>query len=377
MNEAPTILQVLPALNSGGVERGTVEISRAIVNAGWNSLVASSGGPMVADVAYSKAKHFELPLKSKNPLRIMRNIKPLMSIIKEHGVDIVHARSRAPAWSAYYAAKAAGVRFVTTFHGVYGTEPAIKKRYNSVMVKGDRIIAVSRYIRDHILRSYECDPLKLHIIHRGADLSLFQENKIMSGSLEELARAWRLPDEHFPVLLLPGRITRWKGHEFLIRALAALPHKNYTCILCGDDQGHPVFKNEMVELITALGLEECVRFAPHTKHMTEAYALSDIVLVPSIRPEAFGRVPVEAQAMGKMVITTSHGGAMETVMPNETGFLVESGNIEELTSALKYALDMPPEHREEMGRNGMRHVQENFSVEVMQNKTLSLYNSLL
>lgn len=377
MTKKPSILQILPALNSGGVERGTIEISQAIVKAGWRSVVASSGGSMIAGVAYSGGEHVKLPLKSKNPIQIIKNIKPLVSLIHKYEVDIVHARSRAPAWSAYYAAKIAGVPFVTTFHGVYSSKSRIKKKYNGVMVKGKKVIAVSQYVKEHILRDYDCDPEHVELIHRGADLSLFTPEKVTPGILEELAKSWRLPDDNMPVILMPGRLTRWKGHEILIRALAKLPHRNFLCIICGDDSGHPTYKQEMADLIPSLNLEEYVRMAPNTKFMTEAYALCDMVVVPSTNPEAFGRVPVEAQAMGKLVIATNHGGFTETVIHNESGFLVEPGNVEDLSATLKFALELTPEQRNIMGQNGKQFVHEHFSLQKMQQKTLELYESLM
>jgi len=377
MQTRPTILQVLPALKSGGVERGTIEISQAITRAGWRSLVASSGGQMIAGVAYSGGEHIQLPLNSKNPLRILYNAHLLMDVIRKYDVSVVHARSRAPAWSAYFAARAMKVPFVTTFHGVYGLSPSIKKAYNKIMVKGDRVIAVSEHVRKHILKYYKCDPNKLELIHRGADLSLFQREKVTPGRLEELAKDWRLPDDHNALIILPGRVTRWKGHEFLIRALYELPRRDFLCILVGDGSEHPNFLEEMKQLIMSLRMEGNIRFAPNTKYMTEAYALADIVAVPSIEPEAFGRVPVEAQAMGKVVIATNHGGAKETILHNETGFLVEPGNIESLVAALNVTLEMSQADREEMGQRGKEHVQRNFSLEVMQNKTLALYQALM
>ncbi|MCI5050293.1 MAG: glycosyltransferase family 4 protein [Rickettsiales bacterium] len=377
MQKPATILQVLPALKSGGVERGTIEISTAIKRNGWRSLVASSGGPMVSGVAYSGGEHYQLPLKSKNPLKIIKNIKALAKIIRDEEVDIVHARSRAPAWSAYYAAKITGRPFVTTFHGVYGLKPPIKLHYNKVMTLGDRVIAVSRHIRDHIIENYPCDPLKIELIHRGADMSLFGPDQVTPGFLEELAKEWHLPDDPRPVILLPGRITRWKGHEFLICSLSQLKDHKFLCLLCGDAGGHPGYLEEMKTLIVELGMEEHIRFTPHTKYMTEAYALSDIVVVPSMEPEAFGRVPVEAQAMGKLVIATNHGGAMETIKHNETGFLVEPGDEDGMAEAMKVALEMSAEDRESMGYAGMQHIRENFSLDVMQHKTIELYKTLL
>ncbi len=377
MPKRPTILQVLPAMTSGGVERGTVEISLAIVRAGWKSLVASSGGPMVTGVSYTGGEHINLPLESKNPWVMYQNYHALVEVIKRHDVSIIHARSRAPAWSAYYAAKKTGIPFVTTFHGVYGLESDWKRRYNSIMVKGDRVIAVSNYIRDHILKEYECDPSKITVIHRGADLAVFHPDNIAKGQLEILTKAWRLPEEPAPIILMPGRFSRWKGHEVLIKALAKLPNQHFLCIMMGDSTNHPDYTEELKKLVIREKLEGRVRFAPNSKYMSEAYTLAEVVVVPSIEPEAFGRVPVEAQAMGKIVVTTNHGGAMETVVEGETGFLVEPNNVDAMARALQLVMEMGKDRKLEMEQAAINHVWEHFSADLMRQKTLDVYQSLL
>ena len=230
---APTVLQVLPSLVTGGVERGTIDIAAAIAEAGWNPLVASSGGPMVHELDRLKLRHIELPMASKNPLVMRENIERLMKVIAENKVDIVHARSRAPAWSASIAAKRTGVHFVTTFHGTYNLGwLGLKRLYNEVMTKGERVIAISDFIRSHIEQVYHLDPSVIRVVPRGIDLSRFDPNRVSPERIIQLAQKWRLVDGQ-RVIMLPARLTRWKGQEVLIEALAMLGRSEIRCILVG------------------------------------------------------------------------------------------------------------------------------------------------
>jgi glycosyltransferase involved in cell wall biosynthesis len=372
----PVILQVLPALNTGGVERGTIEITGALARAHWRPLVASSGGTMLPSLTYAGGEHITLPLNVKNPFRIWQNAALLEKIIRHRGVSLVHARSRAPAWSAWLAAKRVGVPFVTTFHGVYGLKPAIKQRYNEIMTRGDRVIAVSGFVAEHIAAHYTVDTNLIRVIHRGVDLKQFDPARILPPRMVELSTRWRLPDD-VPLIMLPGRITRWKGHEVLVDALAKLPHRDFFCLFVGDDAGHPSYRMELEKRIFARGLEAHIRIAGNTPHMAEAYSLADIVVAPSVEPEAFGRVPVEAQAMGRLVISTNHGGACETVVNNETGWLVEPGNVDALAAAIHHALNLPPEEKQRISTQAMEHVRYGFSSEIMCQKTLEVYWELI
>lgn len=372
----PVVLQVLPAMNSGGVERGTVEIARALKAAGWKAVVASSGGVMVPQVAYSGATHIEIPtLKSKNPLTIWRNIARLKKIILEQGVNIVHARSRAPAWAAFFAARATGCQFVTTFHGTYGAQNYFKRAYNRIMTRGDRVIAISHFIADHIAETYEVAGEHVRIIHRGVDLNHFNPDKVNAERLSSLSKEWRLPED-LPLILFPGRLTRWKGQNVFLKSLAALPHRHFFCILLGDDSEHPTYRAELEKLITSSNLEGHVRIAHHTALMNEAYTLARLVVATSLDPEAFGRVPIEAHALGKPVIATNHGGACETVIHGITGWLVEPGNEEELTRTLDFALNLTPEEQDSMRRVALERAQS-FSAAEMCRKTLDVYRELL
>jgi glycosyltransferase involved in cell wall biosynthesis len=375
MKKQPTILQVLPELRSGGVERGTIEIARAIQQAGWRALVASEGGSMLPSVLHCGAKHIQLPLGTKNPFKIWQNARKLADVIRDYEVDIVHARSRAPAWSAWYACKLTGAKFMTTFHGTYGMQNRLKKKYNSIMVKGERVIAISHFIADHIQKNYEVDASKIRIIHRGVDLKLFHPNLFSHQRMEFLVKEWRLPVD-LPLVLFAGRITRWKGQDVFIKALAALPHRNFFAVILGDDKKHESFRRELEELITSLHLEGHVRIASHTPHITEAYMLARAVVATSIEPEAFGRVVLEAQAMGKPVIATNQGGPQETVEHGETGLLVTPGDVDELSRAIDNALSLDDELQRQIEKSAMQSATR-FSLDAMCEKTLAVYQELL
>lgn len=371
----PVILQVLPELRSGGVERGTVEIARAIVQAGGIAIVASSGGPMASQIAYAGAKHITLPLHKKSPLSLWNNATALAKIIREHKVDIVHARSRAPAWSAYFAARRAGCHFMTTFHGTYGLQNSWKKRYNAIMTRGERVIAISHFIASHIMQNYKIDPQKLRIIHRGVDVRVFNPYNHSPQMMIALTKEWRLPDSA-PVILFPARITRWKGQDVFIRALAKLPHRNFFAVILGDDKGHEGYRTELEKLIAELGLEGYVRLAKHTHYISEAYMLSKLVVATSLQPEAFGRVVLEAQSMGKPVIATNHGGPMETVIPDTTGWLVEPGNPDMLAAAIDHILNLDDAAVYSISHQAMANAQR-FSLEAMCKQTIEVYEELL
>jgi len=371
----PVILQVLPALRSGGVERGTIDIARAIVQAGGKSYVASEGGPMTHQLAQTGAQHFTLPLNTKNPFKMWRNSRRLAKLIRTYHIDIIHARSRAPAWSAWLAARSTGCHFVTTFHGTYGLQNKFKHRYNSIMTRGERVIAVSHFIADHIQKNYGVAAAKLRVIHRGVDLRMFNPYGHSPQRMIELAKEWRLPDE-MPLILFPGRITRWKGQDVFLRALAKLPHRRFFAIILGDDKKHDKYRRELELLISKSGLEGHVRIAKHTRYIGEAYMLAKVVVATSIEPEAFGRVVLEAQAMGKPVIACNQGGPQETVIPGTTGWLVTPRNPDNLSAAINHALTLDDETLEWMGGQALANAR-NFSLEKMCDQTIAVYRELL
>lgn len=362
-------------MKTGGVERGTIEINRAIAQCGWRSLVASSGGPFYGSIPHSGGTHFQLPLASKNLLRIWMNAQALEKLIHRERVDIVHARSRAPAWSAWIAAKRAGVPFLTTFHGVYGLQNRWKKHYNSIMTRGERVIAVSNFIAEHLREAYEVDPARIRVIQRGVDPRIFSPAGVHPQRMAELARAWRVPED-LPVILFPGRITRWKGQDVFIRALSRLPQRNFIALIVGDDDGHTDYRHSLEKLIVEQKLEGRVRFVGSTPHMAEAYTLARLVVATSTEPEAFGRVGVEAQALGRPVIATNHGGARETIKHGVTGWLVPPGDEAALARQISESLALTDDALGFMGAEGIGNA-AHFSTEQMCSRTLEVYQELL
>lgn len=379
--DRPTVLQVLPKLHSGGVERGTIEIAQALTAAGWRALVASEGGQMVRELDRIGVEHITLPLATKSPLGIRRNADALATLIRDKGVNVVHARSRAPAHSALRAARACGVPFVTTFHGTYTLGPmGIKRRYNAVMAQGDRVIAISQFIKRHILSEYALvcgiDESRIRVIHRGVDFSRFDPDKVSAERMIQLARRWRLNDGE-PVILLPGRITRWKGHLLLIEALARLKDLRFRAIFVGSEQGKESFREEVDKAIAAADLSDRVLVAGECNDMPAAYMISDVVVSASTDPEAFGRVVAEGQAMGRPVIAPRHGAAPEIVLDGDTGWLFVPGNADSLAQVLRTALAVPSEQRPALAARAIAHMRRHFSTDGMCSATLEVYREVL
>ena len=373
----PTILQVIPALGSGGgVERGTIEIAGAIVDAGGRALVASVGGAQVHEVARAGGRHIELPLGSRNPVVIYKNISRLVGLIERENVDLIHVRSRAPAWSAFYAAKRTKRPLVTTFHGTYNAGNFIKRAYNSVMTKGERVIAISNFIAEHVHRLYGVPASRLRIIHRGVDISRFNPANVSAERVVQLANAWRLT-EGYPVIMLPGRLTRWKGQTIFIEAVAKLERRDIRCLIVGGDQGRQDYRRELEAMVEKQNLGEIVGIVDHCADMPAAYMLSDAVASASTDPEAFGRVMIEAQALGRPVIASDHGGARETVLPDNTGWLVPPGDVNALSAALAKVLALDGAARGRLSDAAIANVVENFSKQQMCAKTLEVYNEVL
>lgn len=371
----PVILQVLPALDTGGVERGTVDMAAAQVAAGYHALVASEGGMLEHDLSRVGARHITLPLASKNPWRIWKNAERLAELIRTEGVDLIHARSRAPAWSAYIAAQRAGIPFVTTFHGTYNFKTPLKKAYNAVMVKSDRVIAISNHIRDHIIAHYDVDPAKITVIHRGTDIDLFDPQAVPASRIIQLSTDWRLPDG-VPVVMLSGRLTRWKGQTLLLEAIARLDRK-VRCILVGSDQGRNAYREEVLALAKKLGIDDNVHVVGNCRDMPAAYKLADVVVSASTDPEAFGRVAVEGQAMGRPVVAPAHGGALEQVEHGVTGWLFKPGDADDLAHQLTAALSLTPEERTAFHERAIANARTRFSKAQMAEKTLRLYAEML
>jgi len=371
-----TVLQVLPRLVVGGAERGTVDVAIAIQRAGGIAIVASEGGPMVHELERARAKHVKLPLARKNPYTIWRNAGRLARVIRQNKVDIVHARSRAPAWSALWAARRTGVRFMTTYHDTYSASSAWKRRYNSVMAKGQRVIAISEFIADYLRDLYGLGAGVLRTIPRGVDLSRFDPARVPAERKIKLTHDWNLPDDR-PIILMPARLSRKKGHKVLIEALAKLKRTDICCIMVGDDGRQTSYRTSLLELIHECQLEGIVRLLPQTADMPAAYSLAAVVVAPSIKPEGFGRVPVEAQAMGRPVIASDVGGFRETIVNGLTGLLVPPGDSGRLSVALASALDLGAEDREALAAEAIANIQAKFTREHMCAATLDVYRELV
>lgn len=378
--QGKTILQVAPELSAGGVERTVLEVTEAIVEAGGRALLASKGGRLEPEFARLGGELIRMDAKSRNPLTIKLNERKLRQIIREEKVDLVHARSRAPAWSAWAAARAEGVPFVTTYHGAYSGTAGLKKAYNAVMARGDLVIANSEWIAAHIAEVHQIDPGRIVTIPRGVDLDAFDPAAVAQSRVDALRQAWGLEGDTRLVLLLPGRLTSWKGQGLALEALGLLSPEErdgLVLILAGDAQGRDGYVSDLEHQITRLGLTGHARIVPHVTDMPAAYLAAGLVLAPSTRPEAFGRVAAEASAMARPVIVADHGGARETVVEYETGTRAEPGSAPALAGAIRAMLSLGPASRASMGREGRAHISRHFSKRGLQAATLRVYKRLL
>ena len=379
-SDNPAILQVIPALDAGGAERTTIDIARALAGDGLRALVASEGGRMEPLLRAAGGELLQLPVNSKAPQVILMNGRRLARLIQGENVKLVHARSRAPAWSAWIAARQTGIPFVTTYHGIYNASNPLKRLYNSIMVRSDAIIANSQWTADHIAREHGIARERITTIPRGIDLELFDPAGVSPDRVESLRGQWRVAPNQ-TVILLPGRLSRWKGQLVFIEALAQLRRggllENTRAVIMGDPQGRDAYVTELQAAIDGHAISEQVRIAPHIVDVPAAYLASDIVVSASTDPEAFGRVAAEAGAMGRPVIATDHGGARETVLPNRSGLLIRPGDIAALANALQSLLTATADKRRQMGEEGRAHVRANFSLERMCADTIALYRHLL
>ena len=369
------ILQVIPRLDVGGAERVVLEITEGLARQDFRVLVASAGGVLAAQVEAAGGRNVSLPLATKNPAGLLRNAVALGRLIRAEGIALVHAHSRAPAWSARLAARRAGVAFVTTYHGAYGERSAAKRLYNSVMASGDRVIAVSDFVAGLVRARYGTPPDRLRVIHGGVDPGRFDPAGVAPERRAALAAAWRLPPGA-PVILLPGRLTAWKGQRVMIAALPLLTRLDAVAVLAGSDQGRAGYAADLARQTEALGVAQRVRFAGHCEDMAAAYCLADIVVNASTDPEAFGRTIVEAQAMGRIVIAADHGGARETILRDETGLLVPPGDPPALAEAIDRVLGLPEAARGAFGARAREAIIARFSLSGMQARVIGVYREL-
>ncbi len=392
------IMQIIPRLDSGGAERTTIEIAQAIIKAGGNAYILTEGGRMAEFARHLGAHIIYLPVQSKNPVILVQNIKKMIDLIHRYKIQILHARSRAPAWSAYLAGKIAKTVFLTTYHGSYRSGNSLKRFYNSVMVRGKYVIANSEFIKNLILEEYESFSSfqkiseKINVIPRGVDPVLFDLKRVSKTACLSLRKQWLGERDYGQAIwLLPGRLTSWKGQDIAIKAfsilcqslkgekkreteiLASTPH----LVLLGDDQGRKTFKSQLEQFVFEMGLSNHVSFQPHRSDVFTAYAISDLVLSPSTRPEAFGRVAIEAQSMQKPVIVSDHGGARETVIHHHTGWRVQPGNVEDLANRMQEIIHMNHSEYTDFGKHARKYIEEKYTLESMQQKTLSVYRKSL
>jgi glycosyltransferase involved in cell wall biosynthesis len=375
INQRLAILQVLPQLDMGGAERVAIETAEAVHLSGHRALIAAEGGLLSRAAVRAGAELLQLPLATKNLVKIWRNVKRLEEVIEENQVDLIHAHSRAPAWSAYYAARRHKIPFVTTYHGAYGEKSAFKRRYNEIMARGDLVVAPSYFIAELIVRRYGLLPDRLRVVHGGVDIEKFDPATVLGDRVSRLSKVWRV-DISRPVIMLPGRLTSLKGQKLLIAALAQMRHQDALAVFVGGG-GRQAYVNSLLSEARRLRVEDRLRFAGPCDDMPAAMMLADVVVNTSISPESFGLTIVEAQAMGRVVIAADHGGAKETIIPCETGHLFEPGNAEALASALDEALYLDAEARIAQGQVARSHVARNFSTQAMQMKMLDVYAELL
>lgn len=365
------VLQVVPELNAGGVEGTTLEVAQALIAAGHEAHVISAGGRMEDDLLTMGAHLHKTNIGSKNIFTLFRRIRMLRAIIAEYKIDIVHARSRAPAWPAFYAARIESVPFLTTYHGIYNGTSGLKKYYNSIMAKGVHIIANSDFTKAHIIKTHGTAAEKITAIPRGVDMAKFDPSRFTEKDRTTQRYHWRVASDK-KLILLPGRLTRWKGQIEAINALGKLP-QDYMLVLLGDAQGRDEYVNELKYLAEDNGARDRVIMPGHYRNMPKALAAADIVISASTDPEAFGRVAAEAQAMQRPVVATAHGGALESVADGQTGFLVTPSDSTALAEGILKAMDWPDYD----GPAARARIAAEFSTKSLQAKTLSVYNDLL
>lgn len=376
-----TLLQVIPELETGGAEQSAIDVAEAVVRAGGRCFVATRGGRMTARLIADGGRLAQMPVQSKNPLTMLGNAARLVELIRREKVSVVHARSRAPAFSALWAAQVTGTPFVATYHGVYKSQSPLKRWYNAIMTRGDLVIANSNYTRDHVLAEHQVNPDKVVTIPRGVDLGRFNPAVVPAERIAALAQAWGItPSEQRTKILLAGRLTRIKGHATIIEAAARLKaegREDFLILFAGDDQGRVGYREELEAAIAVAGLVDEVKIVGHCDDMPAAFMLADFALLPTIIPEAFGRTAVEPQAMGRTVIASSHGGTTETVVEGQTGWLAPPGDPSAWAAAIARAIDAGPVVRRQMGETGMARARQLYSVEAMCAQTLAVYDRVL
>ncbi len=377
------VLQVIPKLGYGGAETGCYDIAHYLPENNCESFIVTSGGELIKFINKDKVKLIRLPVHSKNPLLILFNSIAIIFIILFYNISIVHARSRAPAWSCLLATKVTGRKFVTTFHGTYNFNSKIKRFYNSVMVKSNLIIAGSNFIFSHIKENYS-DYInaknKLLVIFRGINVDYFDPTTKTEHEVNKLIKKWEI-EENKKIILLPGRLTSWKGQELFLEAInlvnIQLGYEAFYVVILGSEQGRDLYKKKLIRLSEQYRMTKQVKFIDHCKDMALAYKISDIIVSSSIEPEAFGRVAVEAQSMEKVIIASNIGGSNETIIDKKTGFLFESGNPKSLSETILKILNLDDTTLKIVGIEGRKNIVNKFNVEKMCFSTYSEYKKLI
>ena len=370
-----TIAQILPALNTGGVERGVIEVSKALIDNNFKSIVISCGGYMETQLRRTGAIHYKLDVNSKNPFRWRKIRSELKIILKNEKVDLIHLCSRAPAWIGFPLGKVLNIPVITSVHMRFRKTNFFKNIYNSILTKGDIIIAISKHIEKSIKASFPKVSDKIKVIHRGVDLNLFDSSNIKPARIIAQSQLIGLTD-NLPVIMMASRPAMWKGYFILIEALSKV-NNNFQCVLIGAADGDYKFQNLLIKKIIKFKLEGKVKLVKSSKDIPAAMILGDIIVMPSITPEPFGRIIVEAQALGKIPIAFDHGGPSETIIDGKTGFLAEPISADSLAEKISLALSLKASKRKKMGDNSKKFVFKNFSHKRMCNLTLSLYKQCL
>ena len=377
------VLQVIPRLGYGGAETGCYDIAHYLPENNCESFIVTSGGELTKFIDKKKVKLIRLPVHSKNPLLILINSILLAGIILFYNISIIHARSRAPAWSCLIASKLTGRKFVTTFHGVYNFSGKVKKFYNSVMVRSDLIIAGSNFIFSHIKENYASlidIKKKFLVIFRGINVDYFDSSTTIESEERKLMEKWEIFEKK-KIILMPGRLTSWKGQELFINAVKLvnieLGYEAFYGIILGSDQGRDAYKKKLIRLCEEHGISNQIKFIDHCSDMALAYKISNIVISASIEPEAFGRVSVEAQSMQKLIIASNIGGSNETIIDEKTGLLFQSGDPKSLSKKIIKALTMDESLLKTIGIEGRKNIIKKFNVEKMCFSTYSEYKRLL
>ena len=383
MSSKLKVLQVIPKLGYGGAETGCFDIAHYLFEKNCSSFLITNGGPLTKFINKKKVKYIRLPVNSKNPIIMLLNTILISVIVFFYNIDIIHARSRAPAWSCFLASKITRKKFVTTFHGTYNFKSKIKKFYNSVMLRSDLVIAGSNFIFSHIKENYKeylNNSKKFLVIFRGINIDYFDASTTFTEDEDRLFKSWNLEVEK-KTILLPGRITEWKGHEMFIEAMnkinIQLGHKSFKAVILGSDQGRDLYKKKLIRLVEQYRMNDQIKFVDHCENMPLAYKISDLIVSTSIEPEAFGRIAVEAQSMEKPIIASNLGGSKETIVNNKTGILFDAGDSDDLSKKIIEFFNFDKSTIEQMGKEGRKNVSAKFNVEKMCFSTYSEYKKLI